>query len=331
MSRLSFALTIAVLFGAVVVLSAFALQKLFVSGPGNEDFAEATKETTKAIEATEETTHEEETTAYKEETTALLGEGERTAPLRWTDNLAEHNVSIKRISGTAGYVMLRFDGITYDYASGSTPPGGNLDDEDLGPKLAELNLEGNEQSTSSTTPTSAIPNVVPIYAIKGYDTSFRLAARMDDGLIMFEVLYNPKANEASDVLDIGGKVSSISIAHWGGPIAGGRRVGGIEDPEKVQRALQGLMDAPLKSTGPDYYGTKNPNHFSIYFELEDGGVVAQNYRMDTGRLSKILSSDRIKKPASGIVAPQAFREAIEEGAKSFLEEQEARKAEREGG
>ena len=322
MSRLSFALTIAVLFAAVVVLSIFVLQKLFVSGPDNEDFADATRETTQATETTQETTaYGEETTAYlKEETTALQGVGERTTPLKWTDNLAEHNVSIKRYPGSPGFVMLRFDGIIYDYARGSRPPGGNLDDEDLGPKLAELNLEGNKQSTNSTTTTSAIPNVVPVYAIKGYDTSFRLAARMDDGLIMFEVLSNPKANEASDVLDIGGKVSSISIAHWGGPVAGGGRVGSIEDPEKVQRVVQGLMDAPLKPTGPDYYGTKNPNHFFIYFELKDGGVVGQNYRMDTGRLSKILSSDRIKKPASGVVVPQAFREAIKEGAQGFLKQ-----------
>ena len=322
MSRLSFALTIAVLVCAVVVLSVFALQKLLVSGSGNEGSAgQATEETTQATETTEETT------AYlKEETTALQGEGERTTPLKWTDNLAEHNVSIKRVPGTPGFVMLRFDGVTYDHARGSRPPGGNLDDEDLGPKLAELNLEGNEQSTSSTTTHSATPNVVPVYAIKGYDTSFRLAVRMDDGLVMFEVLYNPKANEGSDVLDIGGKVSSISIAHWGGPVAGGLGVGSIEDPEKVERVVQELMDAPLKPIGPDYYGTKNPNHFFIFFNLKDGGGVVQDYRMDTGRLSKSLSSESIKTPASGIVAPQAFREAIKEGVKGFLEEQEARKS-----
>jgi hypothetical protein len=124
---------------------------------------------------------------------------------------------IKRIPGTAGLVM-RFDGITYDYASTSRPPGlFSLDDKDLGPMLAEMNVEGYEQRTGSTTTDQAASDVVPVYAIKGYDTSFRLAARMDDGLITFEVLSNPRANEASDVLDIGGKVSSIDITHWRGP------------------------------------------------------------------------------------------------------------------
>jgi hypothetical protein len=56
MSRLSFALTIVALLGAIVVLSAFALQNLFASDPGNEDVAEATEERTQATETTEETT-----------------------------------------------------------------------------------------------------------------------------------------------------------------------------------------------------------------------------------------------------------------------------------
>jgi hypothetical protein len=64
MSRLSFALTIAVLFVAVVILSAFALQRIFVSDPGNQDLAEATEETTQATET-------------PEETTVLQGEGDR--------------------------------------------------------------------------------------------------------------------------------------------------------------------------------------------------------------------------------------------------------------
>ena len=56
MSRLSFALTIAALVGAIVVLSSFALQSLFAPDPGNEDVAEATEEMTQATETTEETT-----------------------------------------------------------------------------------------------------------------------------------------------------------------------------------------------------------------------------------------------------------------------------------
>ena len=76
MSRISFAVTILVLFCAVVALSVFALQMLFVSGPGNEGSTEATQGRTQATQTTEETTaYGEETTAYyQEETTVLQGE-----------------------------------------------------------------------------------------------------------------------------------------------------------------------------------------------------------------------------------------------------------------
>ena len=65
MSRLSFALTIAALVGAIVILSAFALQGLFGSNPGKKDVAEETEEMTQATETPEETTALEETTGLE--------------------------------------------------------------------------------------------------------------------------------------------------------------------------------------------------------------------------------------------------------------------------
>jgi hypothetical protein len=73
MSRLSFALTIAALVGAIVILSAFALQGLFGSNPGKKDVAEETEEMTQATETPEETT-------ALEETTGLQGAGNLNRP-----------------------------------------------------------------------------------------------------------------------------------------------------------------------------------------------------------------------------------------------------------
>ncbi len=77
MSRLSFALTIAVLFGAVVVLSAFAFRTLLASGPGNEDQAEATQEMTQADETTEETTVQKGAGDLKRPPNSTLSHGGR--------------------------------------------------------------------------------------------------------------------------------------------------------------------------------------------------------------------------------------------------------------
>lgn len=88
------------------------------------------------------------------------------------------------------------------------------------------------------------------------------------------MLSNPNAEEGSDVLDIGGKVRGISIAHMLGPVPAGQSVGHIEDPEKAERLVQSLMDAPIKPTGPDYYGTEDLNQYHVSFYLKDGTFVS---------------------------------------------------------
>src|SRR5918998_5506659 len=130
-----------------------------------------------------------------------------------THEFVLHGESIERTFNYPNAFLLKVHGITYDNPDGTEMPGRGLHDEDLGPKLAEVSPEMNNESTNPTTTYSALPNEVPVYAIKGYDPSFRLAARMDTDLRAFEVLYNPKAKEGSDLLDIGGKVRGILIDH----------------------------------------------------------------------------------------------------------------------
>jgi hypothetical protein len=222
-----------------------------------------------------------------------------------THEAAQHSGSLEAIPpNTITDSLLRVDGITYDYLDF----GAELKDEDLGPLYAEVN----RHSTGSTTVEQAASNEVPLYAVKGYDPSFRVAKRTDYGPVLYEVLSNPRAEEGSDVLDIGGKVRGISIAHMLEPIPAGQSVGHIEDSEKAERLDQSLMGAPIKPTSPDYYGTDDLDQYHVSFYLKDGTFVSFEYRMDTGRLSKV-SPDGLDIPASGIVASQAFREAIEDG------------------
>jgi hypothetical protein len=249
-----------------------------------------------------------------------------------THEVAVHGESIMTIPGHPTYFLMKVDGITY-YTRNETPVN-VLKDDDLGSLFAEVTW----QSTTSTTRDQPASKPVPVYAVKGYDPSFRLAARIDHRLRIFEAFFNPKANEASDILDIGGKVSLIVIGHWRvetGP------VGSIEDPEKIEQLVRGFMDAPLKPTYPDHFGTidtlnlptnpeaytgtKDLNHYGIDFLLKDGTYVGFAYRMDTGRLIQSTLGG-VKTPASGIVAPQAFRAAIEEAAKWALKDMEKLKA-----
>ena len=208
---------------------------------------------------------------------------------------------------TGSYMSL--DGILYE----SEPVGRSLSDEDLGAKFAEVNH---------------INNALPVYAVQGYDTSFRLAARVANGrLIPFEAFANPRAEEASDLLDIGGKVRSINILHRDAAAvlhedasdlkldkAYDLVLSSIEDPEEVEQLVRGLMNAPLESTPIGDYETVEKTHYLIVFHLDDGTAVARDYRMDTGRLTNTYSSFGSGDPpmTSGIVTPLAFRDAIKE-------------------
>jgi hypothetical protein len=203
---------------------------------------------------------------------------------------------------------MNLHGIAYQ----SEPVGRPLREEDLGPKFAEPRRKTADPGTLKQ---------VPVYAVKGYDTSFRLAASVDDSLILFEAVSNPKANEASDLLDIGGKVSSISVYEreaadltLAKAKARDMLLGTIEDPKKVEEAVQGLMDAPLKPTPIGYYES-GALSYVIVFHLNDGTAVLREYRTDTGRVTNNISGwsgDGYPPSLSGIVSPQAFREAVEE-------------------
>ena len=257
------------------------------------------------------------------------GGSQRSEEGESTDGVAQHGESLEAIPPNTIVVgdnidtdsLLKVNGITYD----SLYYSGYLKDKDLGPLFAQVN----RQSTGSASKDQAVSNEVPVYAVKGYDPSFRVAIRTDYGPLLYEVLSNPRAEEGSDLLDIGGKViGGIGISH---NIARGvppPPVGTIDNPNKVERLVQSLMDAPIKPTSPDYYGTENLDQYGITFGLRDGPGVSFEYRMDTGRLSKVPESGP-DIPTSGIVAPQAFREAIEEGVdKHYQREIEAEKLER---
>jgi YD repeat-containing protein len=51
----------------------------------------------------------------------------------------------------------------------------------------------------------------PLHAVRGYRTSFRLAAHRDGRLVLYEVFENPQARTWGDLLDLDGKVARVAI------------------------------------------------------------------------------------------------------------------------
>jgi hypothetical protein len=103
-----------------------------------------------------------------------------------------------------------------------------LRDDDLGPKFGEVRSRYRSR-------------MVPVYAVERYDTSFRLDTREHGRLWIYDALSNPKAEQGSDLLDIGGKVSSISVTHWENP---GRVLGIMDDTEEVGTLVRASWKHP---------------------------------------------------------------------------------------
>src|SRR5215217_2331253 len=265
-----------------------------------------------------------------------------------TDKVAQHGGSIEQISGYGGF-MLRVGGIVYhtpfEGASNemtyntttSKVVGHRLGNEDLGPLFAEVTHEAPKEVTHettkestdlTTTSSSATSEEVPLYSVEGYDPSFRLAACLGDRMIMFEALSNPRAYEAPDLLDIDGKVSTIDITSREAAETLKLVYGTIEEPEKVERLVQGLMDAPLEQTSIDEISTAATSSggersapispsgaYLVVFHLEDETAVARDYWAANGGLSDVAYGADLNR-RSAIVAPPAFRRAFESAVKA---------------
>ena len=82
----------------------------------------------------------------------------------------------------------------------------------------------------------------PLYRVHGYRPTFRLAARQDGRLVIFEADTNPRARVGRDLLDLEGKVRRISINSR----ADGRsELGAITDPKQVAAMVRMLHGGPV--------------------------------------------------------------------------------------
>ena len=193
--------------------------------------------------------------------------------------------------------VLKFDGITYLATYGDV--GRPLKKEDLGPKFAEVRfrLQGNindpEYRTKNGDAGYLDPGT-PVYVVKGYDPSFRLAAYDGKTLKLYEVLTNPKAEEVSDLLDIKGKVRYIGV---NGPKDHATELATIRDPEEVNSLVSVIMEAPLERA-PGSFDDSGKVYFLVFY-LEDGTATVQTYYADLNAMYL------------GLTLPEEFQKTIE--------------------
>lgn len=189
--------------------------------------------------------------------------------------------------------FIKFGGITY--VAVSSKPGRLLTTHDLGPVFTTVlfKLEGNVQDPgyhSKNGDAAFLNSGTKIYAVKGYNPTFRLAAQESAGITLYEADTNPHARKGKDLLDIGGKVRYIGIVSNQDGVT---ELGAIKDPKQVATLINLVLQAPVNQNSLG----GNQRYF-IAFHLADGTVVTRSYWLDTGELAR------------GILLPDAFGLAI---------------------
>ena len=189
--------------------------------------------------------------------------------------------------------VVQLGGITYQKAW--TSPGRPLQEGDLGAQYGtvKVRLEGSQDVNHQLQDGDAafLYPGTPIFRVKGYAASFRLAARESGALALYESDTNPKAIIGADLVDLVGKVTYIGI---NSPQDGRTELAAIRDHEQVTAMVAMVETAHVDQSGRAAAG---PQYF-IDFHLTDGTETTRSYRPQSGELAR------------GIILPPAFASLV---------------------
>ena len=207
--------------------------------------------------------------------------------------------------------VVRLDGLTYAVPE-SREADRSLREDDLGPKFAEVRHDVSDEGPGYRVrdgDAAYLEPGTPVYEVSGYASSFRLAARQRGGLMLYEAVSNPGAKVGADLLDIEGRVGSISVTH--GEDTEQVLADFDDGPEVVGSLVRRLLDAPARRIDPDHFGLRDT--YLVIFHLQDGTTAVREYRADTGMLGSSGST--------AITTPESFQKAVRGSLEGYLRKQ----------
>lgn len=123
----------------------------------------------------------------------------------------------------------------------------------------------------------------PVFAVTGYAPTFRLAARHNGQLVLYEAESNPAAVRGGDLLDIEGKVKSIALLdEKTGRTAASRLTDGARVRDLVSMIVRASIDQTYQ---PSPSGTE-ADFVQLAFELNDGTIAVRGYDRIAGVLGR---------------------------------------------
>jgi hypothetical protein len=195
-------------------------------------------------------------------------------------------------AATCDYVdFIRFGGTTYEVADHGV--GRAIGRRDLGPMLARVTANPPATDCRSYSPRDGDAAFLaprsPVYMVKGYRPSFRLAASQRGHLRLYEASEAEGARVGGDLLDLAGKVRYLSVN------SGRVELARIKGQAQVGALVQQVLAAPV---GPTHAGAE-ARYCAVVFNLVDRTAVRRIFFPTTGELMP------------GILAPREFTEAVE--------------------
>jgi hypothetical protein len=202
--------------------------------------------------------------------------------------------------GAVDYVnFVKLNGITY--TADRPVVGRRVGDGDLGPVHATVRCSlGEKMDPKGQEPQDGDAAYLeagsPLYQVRGYRPSFRLAARQDGRLVVFEADANPRARVGRDLLDLDGKVRRIGI---NSRADGTTELGVIADPGQVAGMVGMLLAGPVDQR---IQPTAEQTRWLLAFHLRDGTATVRAYDPAGRRVQR------------GILVPQRFGELVQAAA-----------------
>jgi hypothetical protein len=118
----------------------------------------------------------------------------------------------------------------------------------------------------------------PIYSLRDYRTSFRVAVKGANGIVVYEADTNPKATSGADVLDLAGKVDYIAIRD-----SNEHELATIRDAMVVNRLVSLVLQAPVdQAVEPPPSGAQ----YFLAIHFLDGTLSVRAFWPSAGLLSR---------------------------------------------
>ncbi len=186
---------------------------------------------------------------------------------------------------------------------GGIAGGRQLTTDDLGPEQTKVRFK---VSGSTLAPwyrpndgdAAYLDPGTPLYAVKNYAPSFRLAISVNNAVKLYEAIFNSDAKVGSDLLDIAGKVIAIEVQpEWSATPASSTPTTTISDHKRIARIVEMIVRAPV--VGLRRHDILTGRAIPLVFDLSDGTITGATYFPDAGRLRDYIA------------VPPEFRIALE--------------------